>query len=258
MILLSLTALTAMALPLAYLYMLVVGALRKPLLLAGESAHRFALLVPAHNEAAVIEDTVLCLRSLSYPSELYDVYVVADHCTDATADLARRAGASCYVREELPNRSKGAALNWLLAKIGTVNGHYDAFVFFDADSRPGKDFLSYMSAHLKSGDIAIQGREVVSNPGDGWYPALRSAMVIVDERISQRGRSNLNFSARVSGFGFCAAATLLDAVPWPVGLTEDIEFRLLLLERGHRVVYEPQAYVEAEAAPSWQAANQER
>ena len=63
---------------------------------AGKS--RFAVAIPAHNEESVIGATVARLRQMAYPGDRFDVHVVADHCSDTTADVARAAGAIVHER----------------------------------------------------------------------------------------------------------------------------------------------------------------
>jgi len=236
----------------AYLWMLAVASLRgsRPSPPSAPS-RRFAIAIPAHDEEVVIGETAATVRRQNYPPELYDIHVVADHCTDSTADLARLAGATCHERQDSPAQSKGAALNWLLDRIWATGKPYDAVVFLDADSRPDADFLGYMNDQLNAGELAIQGQCVISNPLDGWFPALHAALEMIDGRLQQTGRSNLGFSARLSGYGFCAHESVVKSIPWPGGLTEDHEFRLSILEKGVRICYEPRAIVRAEAPASW-------
>ena len=115
----SLALLFTMALPLAYLYLLAAGAIRRPARpQASPPRARFAAAIPAHDEEPVIGRTVATLRGQDYPAEDFDVYVVADHCSDETATLARQAGAACYERMDGPRSGKGAALGWLFAAEG--------------------------------------------------------------------------------------------------------------------------------------------
>src|SRR5438045_526297 len=84
----------------------------------GRPSHkRIAVLVPAHDEAALIGRCVRSLRAQTYPSHLYDVIVVADNCTDATASIARSAGAEVLVRDEPGARGKGRALRWAIDQV---------------------------------------------------------------------------------------------------------------------------------------------
>src|SRR3989442_4552037 len=79
---------------------------------------RFAILIPAHNEVAVLGTLLGNLGRLNYPKDHYTVYVVADNCTDTTADLARASAcAHVYERADQEKRGKGYALNWLLQQL---------------------------------------------------------------------------------------------------------------------------------------------
>ena len=70
----------------------------------------FTILVPAHDEELLVADTVDHLMALDYPRELFDVHVVADHCGDATAEIARDHGATVLENVDPDVRGKGPAL----------------------------------------------------------------------------------------------------------------------------------------------------
>lgn len=204
----------------------------------------------------MIEETVRKLLALDYPRTLFSVHIVADHCTDETALLARRAGAVVHERREGPRTGKGAALSWLLARM--LDEGCDAVVVFDADTQVDAAFLRVMDARLAQGDQVIQGRHVISNPQDGWYPALTWAMFIVDNRFQNLGRVNLGCSAKHMGDSICFRADVLRRVGWGEGLTEDFQLRQRLLLEGIRIGYEPAAVGRGEAAPTWAQAQAQR
>ena len=109
-----------------------------------EKDHKFMAIVPAHNEEAVIKNLVESLNAQNYPKELYDVYVIADNCTDATAEIAKEAGAIVYKRFDELNKTKGHALNWFIKQKIEENADYDAMCVFDADNIVDKNFLKNM------------------------------------------------------------------------------------------------------------------
>ena len=78
---------------------------------------KMAVLVAAHNEHAVIGQLVENLQQLKYPKELYDIYVIADNCTDNTAQIAGDAGAIVCERFDDTKKSKGYALEWMFNKL---------------------------------------------------------------------------------------------------------------------------------------------
>jgi 1,2-diacylglycerol 3-beta-glucosyltransferase len=254
----SLIALLVCALPLGYLFLLALASVRpaSPLKMRAHPSHRFVVAIPAHDEASVIEGTVRRLRTLDYPANLFSIHVVADHCSDNTAALARQAGAFVHERNDGPRIGKGAALSWLFQRI--LDDDCDAVVIFDSDTRVAADFLRIMDARLAQGDQVIQGRHVISNPEDGWFPALTWAMFLVDNRFQNLGRTNLGWSAKHMGDSICLRADVLRKMGWGRGLTEDYQLRQRLLLEGIKITYEPAAIGRGEAPRTWAQAQVQR
>lgn len=97
-------------------------------------------MIPAHNEEMVLGDLLENLKILKYPKELYDIYVIADNCTDSTAEVAHRHGAYVFERCNKELGGKGYAMDWAFPKIFETGRHYDAFCVFDADNLVHLDF----------------------------------------------------------------------------------------------------------------------
>ena len=119
--------------------------------ISGPRQRRFAVVVPAHNEELSIARTLESLLSIDYPQDSYDVIVVADNCTDATAAIARAAGAKVYERSDITLRGKGYALRWCFDAILNQQPSYDGIVVIDADSVASVNFLSVMNFYLDRG-----------------------------------------------------------------------------------------------------------
>src|SRR3712207_2531385 len=85
---------------------------------------RFAVLVPAHDEATVIGRLLESIRALDYPADRVDAWVVADNCIDATALIADAHGAIVRERQDSTRRGKGHALQWLLEVIRREGQEY--------------------------------------------------------------------------------------------------------------------------------------
>ena len=117
----------------------------------------FAVVVAAHNEHAVIGQLVTNLQQLNYPKDLYDIYVIADNCSDNTADIAREKGAIVCVRTHPTKKSKGYALEWMFERLFKMDKEYDGVVIFDADNLVHPQFLMEMNNRLCKGDKIIQG-----------------------------------------------------------------------------------------------------
>src|ERR1700712_2049120 len=90
-----------------------VAGRRRPAPAASAMHHRFAILIPAHDEAAGIARALATMQAMDYPDRAFEVHVVADNCTDATAHVVRSCGVEVHERHDLDDPGKGSALNWL-------------------------------------------------------------------------------------------------------------------------------------------------
>jgi cellulose synthase/poly-beta-1,6-N-acetylglucosamine synthase-like glycosyltransferase len=246
--------------PLGYLLLMAIGGLRSastPDIHHRSPSTRFTITIPAHDEAAVIRATVSRLLAIEYPSHLFSVHIIADHCSDNTAEVARKAGAVVLERNDGPRTGKGAALSWAFQRI-LKQDQCDAVVIFDADTRVDPNFLRVMDWRLAQGDRVIQGQHIIRNPNQSWFPALTWAMFLIDNRFQNLGRSNLGWSAKNMGDSICFRADILRQLGWGEGLTEDYHLRYKLLLNGLRIAYEPAAIGYGEAPITWDRARAQR
>lgn len=205
----------------------------------GEGKTRFAVLIPAYNEANVIADSVQSVLACDYPGDRFDVYVIADNCTDETARLARGAGAQVLERWDNVHKGKQHALKWAFEHI---HG-YDAVVILDADNRVDPGLLRVFDYELKRGGRVLQAYIETQNPSDSWVTANYAYMFWYTCRL-QMARMALGLSAWLGGTGVCIAREVLERVGWPVEtLTDDVEYTCQLLLAGERVRFVPGAVV---------------
>lgn len=199
---------------------------------------RFALLTAAHNEEAVIRYHIESLRKLSYPTELYDIYIIADNCTDQTAEVARREGVNVFERFSTL-RGKGFALEWMFNELNKMEDkRYDAICLFDADNVVSSNFLSEMNAKLKQGHRSIQGYLDTKNPNDSWVTACYATAYWSMNRMWQLARYNLGLSNALGGTGLCLEYGLIREFGWGATcLTEDLEFTMKLLQNGIKTAW---------------------
>lgn len=201
-----------------------------------EPKKSFALLVAAHNEEAVIKDIIHSLLRVDYPRELYDIFVIADNCTDNTAAIARGNGAIVCERVNKEKRGKGYALEWMFDKIFKMEKKYDAVVIFDADNLVSKQFLKEMNNKLCDGYEVVQGFLDSKNPVDTWITGSYSIAFWTSNRQFQLARSNLKLSSQLGGTGFCISTDTLKELGWGATcLTEDLEFTCKLVLNGKKV-----------------------
>jgi len=199
---------------------------------------RFALLTAAHNEEAVIRYHIESLRKLNYPRELYDIYIIADNCTDQTADVARREGVNVFERFS-KLRGKGFALEWMFNELNKMEEkQYDAICLFDADNVVSSNFLLEMNAKLKQGHRSIQGYLDTKNPNDSWVTACYATAYWSMNRMWQLARYNLGLSNALGGTGLCLEYSLIREFGWGATcLTEDLEFTMKLLQNGIKTAW---------------------
>jgi cellulose synthase/poly-beta-1,6-N-acetylglucosamine synthase-like glycosyltransferase len=214
----------------------------------------FALVVPAHNEENVIGHMVESLRLLDYPNHLYDIFVIADNCTDNTAQAAAEAGARVYQRFDNEKRGKGFALDWIFKKIYEMPESYDAVCVFDADNLVSPEFLLEMNKHLCKGSRVIQGYIDSKNPYDSWISISYSIAFWLSNRIYQLPRYYLGLSCGLCGTGFCIDIGLLRQIGWETtSLTEDLEFTMKLALNGMKVSWAHNAVVYDEKPITFKA-----
>jgi cellulose synthase/poly-beta-1,6-N-acetylglucosamine synthase-like glycosyltransferase len=199
---------------------------------------KFALITAAHNEEAVIKYHIESLKKLDYPPELFDIYVIADNCTDTTAEIARQEGANVFERFS-PQRGKGFAVEWMFNELFKLEDkNYDAICLFDADNLVSSNFLSEMGAKLKQGFKSIQGYLDTKNPNDSWVTACYATAYWSMNRMWQLARYNLGLSNALGGTGLCLDIQVLKQYGWgALCLTEDLEFTMKLMLNGIKTAW---------------------
>ncbi|WP_432432681.1 glycosyltransferase family 2 protein [Clostridium swellfunianum] len=227
-----------------YLCISFFGLYRKKENNSVEPKKSFALIVAAHNEEQVIQDIIHSLKRLDYPKNLYDIFVVADNCTDKTAAKSKSAGAIVYERYNKTKRGKGFALEWVFDKIFKLDRKYDAVVIFDADNLASRNFLREMNTKLCEGFKVVQGYLDSKNPHDTWITGSYSIAFWTSNRMFQLSRRNLGLSNQLGGTGFCIDTDTLKELGWGATcLTEDLEFTCKLVLNGHKVGWAHDAVV---------------
>lgn len=203
--------------------------------------HRFAVLICARNEEIVISELVQSLKEQDYPKELLDIYVLADNCTDQTAEAARRAGAIVFERHNTAQVGKGYALDFLLERIrlSHPDDPYDGFFVFDADNIVSPTFVSAMNETFSKGYDVLTCYRNSKNFGSSWISAGYSIWFLREARFLNHPRMQMNTNCAVSGTGFLIASHIIEENNgWPFYLlTEDIQFSAVCATRGWKIGY---------------------
>ncbi len=206
--------------------------------------HRFMAIIPAHNEEAVVKSLIDSLKAQNYNKDLYDIYVIADNCTDNTAQIARDAGAIVYERFNPSKKTKGYALDWFLQQKIKEDAPYDAFFVFDADNIVDPNFIKNMNKHLCQGEDVVQGYRDIKNPTDNWITAGYALFYWTMHRFYHLARYNIGLSPLLNGTGFMVRFDVVKPQGWDTKtLTEDIEFSLKRIIKGKKLGWATDAIV---------------
>ncbi|MDY3751798.1 glycosyltransferase family 2 protein [Christensenella minuta] len=245
-------------------WMAVTGAAgrRKPKKLerVEHKANRFAVVICARNEEQVIGNLLKSLEGQDYPEEAYRIFVVADNCTDGTAEKARRMGAIVYQRFDPKRKGKGAALHWGINRIlAEYPETFDSICIFDADNLVSRSFLKEMNLALCSGAQIAQGYRVGKNIHDSWVSEVYSIYWLMLMRFYYLPRHHMGISGVVGGTGFAFKVSALGEEGWTTySLTEDVEFSIQQVCAGHTVVPARKAVFYDEQPISFRASVSQR
>lgn len=202
---------------------------------------RYAALICARNEETVIGQLVKSLKKQKYPNELLDIYVLADNCTDETAQAAKQAGALVYVRHNNEQVGKGFALDYLLKNIAKdrSDSYYDGYFIFDADNLVDPMFVRSMNQTINKGYEVVTCYRNSKNFGANWISASYSIWFLREARFLNFPRMLTGNSCAVSGTGFYVASNVVRANNgWPFHLlTEDIQFSADCIIKGRVIGY---------------------
>ena len=214
----------------------------KPLLVNKE--HKFMALIPAHNEEKVVANLIESLKKQNYPKDKLDIYVIADNCTDNTAEVARKAGAIVYERTDPDHKTKGYAMQWFFNKKIEEKAEYDAVCVFDADNIVDSEFIINMNKKLCQGEEVVQGYRDIKNPADTWVTAGYALFYWTMHRFYHLARYNIGLSPLLNGTGFMVKYDLIKEEGWNTKtLTEDIEFSLINIANGRALGWATDAKV---------------
>ena len=220
---------------------------------------RFLVLVPAHNEERVIGDIVRNLQEMDYPKDLYDFYIIADNCTDGTADTVRRLGGKVIeTRKDSPDAPTGKpiALRKALQSLGDYQNRYDLMMIFDADNlidrnmfrevnsqyldKDKPDFIQcYLGAKNKQGPVA-------------WFYYTGYTLT---NRFFDLAKHRLGLNCAIGGTGFAmSTAYLYQRGGWTtMSLTEDFEIQVEATLEGRKILWNHVARVYDEKPTSLRA-----
>lgn len=218
---------------------------------------KFAILIPAHNEEAMIAETIQNLLNQNYPKTFFDIMVIADNCTDNTTSIANEFAVSVYERDDIIHQGKGYAIHWAINNLDLDS--YDAVIINDADTLMSGNFLKEINRSLNSGSSFIQSYYTMSNPGENLFTTFFSITNFIRNHFCFYPRWKCGLSVPLLGSGMCFSLPHLKKLGWTAfSITEDHEFFVFLATQNLRVDFCPNAKVFTHHSTSFRQATSQR
>ena len=209
--------------------------------------HRYAFFIAAHNEEEVIGNLVRSIKAQDYPADLIETFVVADACTDNTAEEARRAGAIVYERNDLARKGKSWVMDYGFNRILNEYGDmFEAYFVFDADNIVSPTYVTEMNKVFDMGYLVSTSYRNSKNFDSSWVSAAYALWFIREAKFLNNARMMAGTSCAVSGSGWMVANSIVRGMHgWDFHtLTEDIQFSTFCAANGIKIGYAPAEFFD--------------
>ena len=185
---------------------------------------KFAIVIPAHDESALLGRTLESVLGVDYPKHLYEVFVIADNCSDDTAEIAKRhMRVQCLERFDIERRGKGYALQWFFEHLAASGIRYEAFLVVDADTIVSSNILTALNKALSSNRLVLNTRSEILNP-DSSVTAAMAFLGYCMRSLRRKGSTLMGGSAPIISNGLCLSEEVIKKYGWnATSITEDRE-----------------------------------
>ena len=226
-----------------------------------EDKQKFCIFVPCHNEGPVVAATVENYTHIEYAEDLFDIYFIADNCSDDTANILREAiknsgkrNFHVLVRKEkdINKRGKPHALRWAIDALESQHlfySYYDMMIIFDADNFVDATILKHINSQYasikdKKKPVMIQcyldSKNHNSLVARGYFQSYR-----VTNAFWQISKQKLHLNPAIGGTGFAVTTKFLKEIGGYscTSLTEDLEIQTIATVKNRRIEYNGNARV---------------
>jgi cellulose synthase/poly-beta-1,6-N-acetylglucosamine synthase-like glycosyltransferase len=216
-----------------------------------------AVLVPAHDEELVIASTLEQLVPILKKQD--SLIVIADNCSDATAEIARANGATVIERQDSVRKGKGYALDYGLQFI--TASPPDVVIVIDADCTVHQSAIEKLSERAVTTGYPVQATYLIAKPknSNSSKDLVSQFSNIVRNLVRPLGLTYLQIPSSLHGTGMAFPWSTTQKVSFANGhLLEDLKLGLDLTLVGHKPIFCPQARVTGYFPSSNQAAKSQR
>ena len=204
-----------------------------------EKKYRYGIIICARNEHLVIGNLIDSIHAQTYDRDKMDIFVVADNCTDNTAEICREKGCIVYERFDKEHARKGYAMEFLFNHIIEDYGieSYDGYIVFDADNLLNPTFVEELNKAFDTGAGVVVGYRNTKNFDTNFISAGYGIHFYQSVVAYHRPRVWLGLSTHIAGTGFVIASRLLKDGWHYTCLTEDTQFTLNSVAKGERIAF---------------------
>ena len=222
-----------------------------------EPSNRFVILVPAHNEELLVATLCESLLQIDYPQNCFRIFILADNCSDRTADICRQYPITVLERFDPEQGGKGQALAWGLQQVNLDK--YDAVFMVDADNIVDPGILNELNRLLNQGEQAIQCYNGVGNRNDSWFTQLLFVSRTISNLLYHEAKFRMGLSSYLMGNGLCFKSALLQRRGWTAfSAGEDWEYYAQLAEDNIKIGFAARAKVFHQESRSLNQATSQR
>lgn len=202
---------------------------------------KFVILIPAYKEDTVILNTATEALKQNYPSDLYDVYVIADSFKPATIELLKKEKDVKYIEVSFEYSTKARSINKALA---VIDKDYDGVIILDADNVMEVDFIHKVNSAMSNGDTAIQCHRVAKNLNTS-FAILDAISEEINNTIFRKGHVPLGISSALIGSGMVFDFNLYKSIMQKIDTfaDEDKELEIKLFLNRNKINYLNDTYV---------------
>jgi 1,2-diacylglycerol 3-beta-glucosyltransferase len=222
-----------------------------------DKRNRFAILVPAHNEELLISRLCESLLEINYKRDLYEIFVIADNCSDGTVNIGGSYPVEVLIRNDTTHTGKGYAIDWALNQIPLKE--FDALLIVDADNTVDQNILEELNLMISQGEQAIQCHNAVGNRKDSWFTQLLFVSRTIGNVLYHHSKYKLGLSSYLMGNGICFSTKLLERKKWTAfSVGEDWEYYAQLIADRIKIGFAVNARVYHQESRSLEQATSQR
>jgi cellulose synthase/poly-beta-1,6-N-acetylglucosamine synthase-like glycosyltransferase len=218
---------------------------------------RILFMVPAHDESAVIEACVRSLLNVEYPEECRQIVVIADNCTDDTADVVESLGALALRRHVPEAPGKPQAIEWALSRVGLTN--FDAVCIVDADATADPSLARELATMGPWRGVAAQAYDGLGNPEASALTRMSNVFTNARYLFLYPLKERAGLNVPLMGNGMIFSTDILVERGWDAfSICEDWEMYALLTAEGYPIIGNPRARVYAQEADALEQSGSQR